>query len=1368
MKKEGKFIIFLGVVVLLFLLLISFVSAGWVGGDDGDVGVVGASDDVVGDDVQEEQGFLSALKSFFSFKWLTDAPIRSMVPGGIGDSCSSHDDCDEGLYCNEGICDDTVVSPCSDSLPSQYILGISGNEKSSKELCDGCGNLDGTFHLSYQGTGEYYGDIYDYWSSQETFSVEGPGSDLQCGDISGLPGGYVNVDAVRFVLLIWRNSCSASLKLLGTELPPHHVNPTYTPFAVWDISDSCGDLFVNGKNDVCGPSSYVTYHCSYTSGGYPSCYDSMNPGIFTIVGRDGGDYYGCGCGNNILDSGEECDDGNRLNEDGCSNICEIESCESAADCDDELFCNGAETCELSTGNCIDGTPPDCDDDDPCTEDSCNEVTDICDNILIPGCECEPGDECRVSEGVCDPAEMCDADGTCPADAKSAAECRASAGACDLAETCAGGNDCPADAKSAAECRASAGDCDLAETCAGGNDCPADAKSVAECRASAGDCDLAESCNGVAVTCPADVFEPNGVLCDDGLFCTITDACAAGVCVGDENTCDDDDPCTIDSCNILTGCVNEENPFEPACVECESDDECSYLGDVGDDSECIEGFCNLDLTPSTCDTRPINEGGECGIPLIIRSYCNGNEIWDEQQLHSCQQGICDPDGTDDASRIECDYFCTDIPGDPPDAECAVLCLADTNCDDGVDCTADSCEVDFGSLSPFSMILSKVPFLSILAETPTSSCKYTPVDSNCDDDKDCTIDSCNPSTGCVHDSSGCGGDDDDDDDDDDCETDSDCNDDDSCTNDICSEGSCTNSPITCDDGEDCTDDVCNDEGVCENIWASCGTMGDCGEMVCEDGDCEYSLSSLKGVLDIVKIIKSVISVLFNVGIQSDDTGDSEGEWLREKSCQMILDTECTLGDPVIEIESCEGCTEDDECNDDGEGCPEDEEEFVCMDGNSFKKITTYECKDCSCEEVIDFTFDEECGEDTVDSYKCWGMLGWSECVTEFTQRGCVEGVCKSEKGENTSSKYCGGLFKCITDKTNPDQGHCKPDCNPSCLECEKCFTWNAESKCIVDSSKNGDSCYLSDSEEGVCEDGSCVSTTCDPIPGKCEKCDESLDPPLAVPDSDKNGISCDEGIPLGKEGFCKDGSCLEKNCENLNLGSDCGSGNTGTCCSDNQICCGAEGSNPMCCDSETEECRLVLNVAGYQQLKIAKSNGASDLELLMLIAELSLDPQYQEHVCSSKKDECEDDGEHKLCPGGYKDVCCPIEGSGSTCLKYDFVPPVFNLEDIDFTVGMCGDEECGIDQIYCDEENMLNGGVICCDAETELCSYSEQYGIPEQVLGSINAPHCVPKTYCEEGYSDCFYGYIFGENHICCKDGETTCFQQPPENIQCIDI
>ena len=62
-------------------------------------------------------------------------------------------------------------------------------------------------------------------------------------------------------------------------------------------------------------------------------------------------------------------------------------------CDNGLFCDGAETCD-AVNDCQSGTPPIVDDGVGCTDDSCNEITDSCDNVVNNG-NCDDRSEERL-------------------------------------------------------------------------------------------------------------------------------------------------------------------------------------------------------------------------------------------------------------------------------------------------------------------------------------------------------------------------------------------------------------------------------------------------------------------------------------------------------------------------------------------------------------------------------------------------------------------------------------------------------------------------------------------------------------------------------------------------------------------------------------------------------------------------------------------------------------------------------------------------------------------------------------------------------------------------------------------------------------
>lgn len=73
-------------------------------------------------------------------------------------------------------------------------------------------------------------------------------------------------------------------------------------------------------------------------------------------------------------------------------------CNSNADCDDGLFCNGAEVCVNST--CQAGTAPDCADSLACTEDRCSEELRLCQHRTVDADGDGQGDaKCLDARGV---------------------------------------------------------------------------------------------------------------------------------------------------------------------------------------------------------------------------------------------------------------------------------------------------------------------------------------------------------------------------------------------------------------------------------------------------------------------------------------------------------------------------------------------------------------------------------------------------------------------------------------------------------------------------------------------------------------------------------------------------------------------------------------------------------------------------------------------------------------------------------------------------------------------------------------------------------------------------------------------------------
>jgi len=290
-------------------------------------------------------------------------------------------------------------------------------------------------------------------------------------------------------------------------------------------------------------------------------------------------------------------------------------CTGNPDCDDGLFCNGAETCV--SGSCQAGTPPNCNDGIACTTDSCNESTDSCDHTPNNGA-CSDGLFCNGSE-VCNVSTGCQA-GTPP-------------------------------------------------NCNDGIACTTD------------------SCNESTDSCD---HVPNHGACSDGLFCNGSEVCnvSTGCQAGTPPNCSDGIACTDDSCNEAT-------------------DSCDH---VANNANCDDGlFCNGAETCSPtlgcqagsdpCPGQACDEGTNTCVACVVNAdcddglFCNGAE--------TCVGGNCQA-------------------GTPP------------NCNDGIACTADSCN------------------------EATDSCDHVPNNALCDDGLFCNgAETCSPTLGCQAGTDPCGG-------------------------------------------------------------------------------------------------------------------------------------------------------------------------------------------------------------------------------------------------------------------------------------------------------------------------------------------------------------------------------------------------------------------------------------------------------------------------------------------------------------------------------------------------------------------------------------------------------------------------------------
>ncbi|MBL6974530.1 MAG: hypothetical protein ISR64_02250 [Deltaproteobacteria bacterium] len=323
----------------------------------------------------------------------------------------------------------------------------------------------------------------------------------------------------------------------------------------------------------------------------------------------------------------------------------------------------------------------------------------------------------------------------------------------------------------------------------------------------------------------DVLEPGidggpgcvgGDPCDDGDPCTWGEICMNGVCVGGTTTvCDDGRDCTSDACDgkgnceyvllddfcLISGMCRAGGETDPAneCVRCDpqqsldtwtnlAEGTCDPTPALGPcdgavtDGSCVDGVCVPEPAPSPKDC---DDGNPCTDDHCypdngcVNKPTSGAVCWltDACEAGTCNQGQCIV---------------------PPGA----------GCDDLNPCTENTCDPVTGCTNT---PLDQVPCPDESVCTVESSCvsgSCLGLDVNCNDGNICTLDGCDPVTGCFHDL-----------------------DDNEC---------CEKGQSKCDDGNPCTDDGCSEDGAIECIYtfnqASCDDGDPCTVVdSCSDGDC-----------------------------------------------------------------------------------------------------------------------------------------------------------------------------------------------------------------------------------------------------------------------------------------------------------------------------------------------------------------------------------------------------------------------------------------------------------------------------------------------------------------------------------------------------
>jgi hypothetical protein len=388
---------------------------------------------------------------------------------------------------------------------------------------------------------------------------------------------------------------------------------------------------------------------------------------------------------------------------------------------------------ISASSCV--FDSDCDDNNSCTSEIC--VAGTCEFTTIVGA-CDDNDLCTINDtcsgDVCggSPVNCSSLDDTC-----NVGVCNSSSGLCETQPANEGGS------------------CDDNDLCTGSDSCtgglcggvPTDCSSLDD------ECNVG-TCNGATGACePAPAND--GGACDDLEICTLNDVCSGGSCAGSTIDCSNlTDQCNLGACDPATGaCIAVNFNQGLACNDadpCTQSDKCSSGTCAGTPTNCgflsdacNDGVCNP--ASGACESIPTNDGGTCD----DADPCTGTD--------TCFSGVCAG---------------TSIPG-------CVNCNFDSDCDDGIFCTGDTCVGGVCQHSDLTVACDDGDSCTLNDVCSGGTCSGTPADCSFLDDI-CNMGVCQPTTGlCRAVSTNDGGG---------------CNDGQSCTvNDQCSGGVCLGSLV-----------------------------------------------------------------------------------------------------------------------------------------------------------------------------------------------------------------------------------------------------------------------------------------------------------------------------------------------------------------------------------------------------------------------------------------------------------------------------------------------------------------------------------------------------------------------------------------------
>jgi hypothetical protein len=881
-----------------------------------------------------------------------------------------------------------------------------------------------------------------------------------------------------------------------------------------------------------------------------------------------------------------CSDGVMCTVDACDEV--HDTCVNTPDdsrCNDMLFCNGVERCDLLL-DCQPGTPPNCNDGVACTVDACDEAADACthtpndafcnDNLFCDGVEfCDAVLGCRDNTDPCAPPLKCDEPNdrcvTCLTDAQcnDGLFCNGVETCSPVTGTCTPGT--PPSCDDGIAC--------TVDSCSGATDSCAHTPDNTAC-SNGLFCDGNEVCNPTlgcqpgtppncddGVACTVDTCNettdscdhtPNNAFCSDGLFCDGAETCDSlnGCQPGTPPNCNDGVACTVDACNETTDSC-DHTPSNAFCDDgkfCTGAETCDPIGGckAGTPPTCDDGVsCTVDACDAATDAcKHTANNGLCANGL----FCDGVEICDPQTgCHpgpavNCDDSVaCTADSCDEANdicvHIALDTACSD------GLYCNGVERCDLNlgcqpgvgpsCDDGIGCTTDACNesTDTCDHTPNNAVCDDGVFCNgAEACSATAGCQPgTPP--TCDDGVACTIDSCaGPSDACAHSPSNafcddhlfCNGVET-------CDpvngcqpgTPPNCNDNIACTVDSCDEAAdaCAHTPndAACDDGLFCDGhEYCDPALGCQDNLDPCNLPLKCDEPNDRCVNCLSDAQCNDGV--------------FCNGLETCDQPTGVCVPGTPPTCDDGVP--CTVDRCDATLDACTHTADNGVC-DDGLFCTGAE---TCDPVNGCQPGTPPDCNDgvsCTvdaCDEVND-----RC-KNTPDNSLCDNGLFCDGAETCNPISGCQPG----------SPPKCNDGVSCTLDFCNEDTDRCEhtPD-NTACddhLFCNGVETCDPLNGCRAGTPPN-------------CDDG--VACTIDACNETMDRCDHTPNDAVCNDNLFCNGLEfCDllNGCHAGTPPNCNDGvSCTADSCDEVH--DTCAHAPNDASCSDGLFCNGLEVCDPI---------------------------------------------------------------------------------------------------------------------------------------------------------------------------------------------------------------